>query len=265
NYVRDNCATRPWKRITQASDREILLPDTLYYPTFRSEMKHFHSNYPWYQFGIDLVLGSGLDYPLERDEDTFAPPVLSAKLAEATIGGVPLVRETNMIFTGYADATLPPTPWYLTPMAVGIVMLLLGFGTMFAYVLRKSLWKWWIFLYFLTAGIAGCIVAFLVFCSEHEATSPNLLILWLNPFQLVIAAGIWWKSWRLPVTVMAAYDLVMTLVLTALIAAHIVAQRLNPATWPMLLTILPLSATLLFSKKSTKALTVTKDLKDLHP
>ena len=29
NYVRDNCATRPWKRVTEATDRTISLPDTL--------------------------------------------------------------------------------------------------------------------------------------------------------------------------------------------------------------------------------------------
>ena len=260
NYVRDNCATRPWKRITQASGREILLPDTLYYPTFRSEMRHFHRNYPWYQFGIDLVLGSGLDYPLDKDEDTFAPPVLADKLAVATIGGRPLVRETNIIFPGFEDATLSPTPWWLTPMAVAVVMLLLSFGTMFAYILKKRLWKWWISLYFLVAGIAGCIVAFLVFCSEHEATSPNILIWWLNPFQLLIACGIWWKSWRKPVAFMACYDMAMGLVLAFLITTHIVSQRVNPATWPMLLSILPLAATiLLYSQKHLKD---NKDLKD---
>lgn len=252
NYVRDNCATRPWKRITQASDREILLPDTLFYPTFRSEMRHFHRNYPWYQFGIDLVLGSGLDYPLEKDEDTFAPPVLADKLAAGTIGGAPLVKDTSVIFPGFVDATLPPTPWWRTPMAVGILMLLLSLGTMFAYFKAHRLWRWWIFIYFLAAGIAGCIVTFLVFFSEHEATSPNILIWWLNPVQLIIALGIWWKSWRKPVAAMALYDILMAVVLTILIATHISAQRVNPATWPMLLCILPLSVTLLLASKNSQ-------------
>ena len=72
NYVRDNCATRPWERVRQAVSRPIELPDSLHFATYREEMRHFHRNYPWYQFGIDLVLGSGLDYPLERDEDIFA-------------------------------------------------------------------------------------------------------------------------------------------------------------------------------------------------
>ncbi|MDE7097513.1 MAG: DUF4105 domain-containing protein, partial [Muribaculaceae bacterium] len=158
NYVRDNCATRPWKRVTQAVEREICLPDTVYFPTFRAEMRHFHRNYPWYQFGIDLVLGSGLDFPLEEDQDVFAPPVLAAKLAEATVGGAPLVKETNVIFPGFADATLPPTPWYLTPMAAGVLMLMLSIGTVFAYVIKNKLWKWWISIYYFVAGIAGCIV-----------------------------------------------------------------------------------------------------------
>lgn len=254
NYVRDNCATRPWVRVTQATDRYIQMPDTLHYPTFRTEMMHFHRNYPWYQFGIDLVLGSGLDYPMAKDEDIFAPPVLAAKLAEAKIDGRPLVKETNVIFPGYADATLPLTPWWRTPMAIGVLMALLSLGTMFVYIKKGKLWRLWIFIYFLAAGFAGCIVAFLVFCSEHEATSPNVLIFWLNPLQLIIAAGIWLRSWRIPVSVMAVYDLAMAAVLTILIAMHISAQRINPATWPMLLSIIPLSATLLLSfKDNTKA------------
>ncbi len=245
NYVRDNCATRPWKRITQATDREIALPDTLYYPTFRSEMRHFHRNYPWYQFGIDLVLGSGLDYPLAKDEDTFAPPVLASKIAEGTIGGKPLVKETNVIFPGFVDATLPPTPWYETPMAVGIAMLILSIGTMFAYVLKKSLWKWWISLYFLVAGIAGCVVTFLVFCSAHEATSPNLMLIWLNPLQFIIGIGVWVKSLRLPVKAIAFYNIVAVILLTILLATPLSTQVANPAIWPMLWSALLLSLPLL--------------------
>lgn len=249
NYVRDNCATRPWKRVTQATDREILLPDTLYYPTFRSEMKHFHRNYPWYQFGIDLVLGSGLDYPLAKDEDTFAPPVLQEKLAYATIGGAPLVGQTNILYPGYYDPTLPPTPWYLTPMAVGIVMLLLSLGTFFANLRKGKLWKWWISIYFFVAGVAGCVVTFLVFCSEHEATSPNLMLIWLNPLQFIIGIGIWVKSLRLPVKAIAFYNIVAVILLTILLATPLSPQVANPAIWPMLWSAFFLSLPLLINKK----------------
>lgn len=252
NYVRDNCATRPWQRVTQATNREILMPDTLYFPTFREEMRHFHRNYPWYQFGIDLVLGNGLDYPLAKEEDIFAPPVLAAKLAQTKIGGEPLVKETKVIFPGYVDATLPPTSWIQTPMAVGIVMLLLSIGTMFAFLIRKSLWRWWISAYFMVAGIAGCIVTFLVFFSEHEATSPNLLILWLNPFQFIIGVGIWIKSWKKVVDWIAIYDITMAIVLPLLWLTPLVSQVANPAVWPMLLCVVPLALTILLSLRKQK-------------
>lgn len=245
NYVRDNCATRPWKRVTQAADREILLPDTLYFPTFRAEMRHFHRNYPWYQFGIDLVLGSGLDYPLAKDEDTFAPPVLQAKLAQATIGGEPLISRTDILFPGYPDPTLPPTPWYLTPMALGIAMILLSLCTFIAYICKGKLWKWWISLYFLLAGCAGCVVTFLVFFSEHEATSPNLMLIWLNPLQFIVAVGIWFKSWRIPLKAMAVWNITAVIVLTILLATPLSPQVANPAIWPMLWSAIPLAATLL--------------------
>ncbi len=247
NYVRDNCATRPWQRVIEAVGREITLPDTLYFPTYRSEMKFFHRNYPWYQFGIDLVLGSGLDYPLNRDEDIFAPPVLAEKLAYGKIGGEKLVKQTNIIFPGYADATLPATPWILTPMAVGVLMLVISIGTLIAYLKWKKLWKWWISLYFLLAGSAGCIVTFLVFFSEHEATSPNLLIYWLNPLQLIVAVGIWIRSWKQALSVMAVYNILAALALTLILGVtSLASQVVNNAVWPMLWSILPLSDTLLY-------------------
>ena len=247
NYVRDNCATRPWKRVMQASDRKILFPDTLYFPTYRSEMSYFHRNYPWYQFGIDLVLGGGLDYPLAKDEDIFAPPVLQAKLAKASIDDQPLVRETNVLFSADFDPTLPPTPWFLSPMTVGILMLLLSIGTMFAYIFGRKLLRLWISLYFLAVGMAGCIVTFLVFFSEHEATSPNMLIFWLNPLQLIVAVGIWFRSWRMALNVMAVYNIIAALSLTILLGVVGSAiQVVSHAVWPMLWSILPLSDVILF-------------------
>ena len=69
NYVLDNCATRPWMRMKQAAMRPIEMHDSLHFATFRDEMRYYHRNYPWYQFGIDLALGGGLDRPLEKEED----------------------------------------------------------------------------------------------------------------------------------------------------------------------------------------------------
>lgn len=244
NYVRDNCATRPWKRVTQATERQIVLPDTSLFRTFRDEMSFFHRNYPWYQFGIDCVLGSGLDYTLPNGEDAFAPPVLEWKLAHATIDGTPLVKETNVIFTGYYDATLPPTPLFLTPMAAALAMLLLSFGTLFALLRYGRYMRIWISTYFLIAGLAGCVVAFLVFFSSHEATSPNWLLVWLNPVQLLLAVGVWFRSWRRIVYALAWYDSVMPLLLA--IMWIFLPQVANPAVWPMFFAAVPCAVAVLY-------------------
>lgn len=285
NYVKDNCATRPWERIKEAialgndvdstkvipagnSGGAIIMPDTLYYKTFRQEMRHFHRNYPWYQFGIDLALGRGIDRSLQKDEDIFAPPVLAAKAAQATVGGKPLVKETKVIFQGYVDATLPPTPWCLTPSFLGLIMLIIslavcmisayGWGT----GRIKFLSKVWISAYFIIAGLAGFVIAFLVFFSEHEATSPNGVLLWLNPLQLIIGAGIWFKSWRKIVYPLAMYDFflgiyivsvrITSLFIPSVYYFHFASQISNTAIFLMSVCLIPLGAAVLYMLKSQK-------------
>lgn len=116
NYVLDNCATRPISFIEQAtgdsirfSTRAADLDEDI---TFRKVMAYFHRNYPWYQFGIDLALGSGIDYPIDVRATGFAPAVLQEIATHATIGdSVPLVRSTEILVNGPAEgAILPPTP-----------------------------------------------------------------------------------------------------------------------------------------------------------
>lgn len=286
NYVKDNCATRPWLRIKEAVEKagedspgsednpiqlaKIEIRDSLYFPTFRSEMRYFHKNYPWYQFGIDLALGSGIDRKLNPDEDIFAPPVLADKLADAIITRAVsdslqhirpvsnhLSGATNILYPGVPDATLAPTPWYAGPTAVASLMLLLSFMAMIAIRRRRCILfaKLWICIYFLAAGFGGCVIAFLVFVSSHEATSPNILILWLNPLQWIAAIGVWIPSWRKAVRGLARYD--MTLAVLALlfsIAGMIgiienfsirYGQLANPAILIMALCLIPLSAALL--------------------
>ncbi len=195
NYVKDNCATRILNLI------ESTAPDTLSLapahipvvgqsPSFRSVMSHYHASYPWYQFGIDLALGSGIDYPISTAEAAFAPVLMQPILQKATIGGKPLVAKSEIISPGY-DVTLPPTPWYLTPMAVFSLLFIIAALITWFDILRRKISRWFDALIFSVFGITGLVLAFLVFVSTHEATSPNLLILWLNPLCLLVPACLW--------------------------------------------------------------------------
>ena len=85
NYVLDNCATRPLALIEKAVGDTLTLSSPRVPAsernTFRNAMRHFHANYPWYQFGIDTALGSGIDRTVSEREASFAPVMLADMIA----------------------------------------------------------------------------------------------------------------------------------------------------------------------------------------
>lgn len=204
NYVLDNCALRPLRLIEEA-----LAPDTLILSdavvssdaTFRSMMREYHRNYPWYQFGIDLALGPGIDRKLQREEAAFAPTTLQRMLAGAGISGPtgtrPLVSRTSLLVAEKeGGVTAPPTPWYLTPMAAAVTVLVIMLLLTWIDIARRRVNRLADTILFGVNGLAGCLIAFLVFVSVHEATSPNALLLWLNPLCLLVPLCVWSRRGR---------------------------------------------------------------------
>ena len=240
NYVKDNCATRITDRLAQAADARLIFPDTIVYGTFRREMRAFHRDYPWYQFGIDLALGSGLDRELRANEEMFAPTVMSDRYAKATLNdGRRLVSDTRQLMPDSGHATLPATPWYLTPNFWSAIcfILMAAFSVFMAW--KRRILRWLYCLWFAIIGLGGCIIAFLVFASDHEATSPNMLLLWLNPLQLIVAVCVWWPRAHWPVNIMAWYNIVVLGIL--LIIWPFQLQSANTAFFPLMGASLALS------------------------
>lgn len=254
NYVKDNCATRILERLDQTMESQVVYPDSIHYGTFRNEMRAYHKNYPWYQFGIDLALGSGLDYPLRGRDEMFVPVEMMRKAANAHLAdGRPLVRETRVLNEGTSEAVMGPTPWYATPIfccwAFCVITLLICLWQW----KKKKIFRWFYTAWFGMLGLAGCLIAFLVFISSHEATSPNLLLLWLNPLQLVVAICLWFgRKSRAAATAMIYVDIIVLTIL--LIVWPLQPQSANPAFFPLMLSTLALSATyaILISKISFK-------------
>ncbi len=199
NYVKDNCSTRPLMMVERATGRTVSFPadpaDSL--TTFREIMRHHHVNYPWYQFGIDLALGSGIDYRVSVREKTFAPLLLKEMMDSATIGGCKAVNGSVTLLEAVpGHGPLSPTPVLLSPMAVALAILLLTVVVAVCDIRRRRITRWVDAALFGAYGLAGCLIAFLVFVSIHEATSPNWLLLWLNPLCLLVPALIYIKKCR---------------------------------------------------------------------
>lgn len=233
NYVRDNCSTRVVTRLDTAVASRILYPDTTRYGTFRREMRRYHHNYPWYQFGIDLVLGPGLDKEITPRQEMFVPVEFMRQAAGAHLqDGRQLVRATRVLNEGLPDATLPPTPWWLTPLLWGWVVFTIALATSLHDVLRRRTTKIVYSLYWLIVGCASLPVWFLVLFSRHEAVSPNVLMWWLNPLMLIGAVTVWIRSARAATVCVAWLGLLTSAVL--LMIWPLQAQSANAAAFPLM-------------------------------
>lgn len=237
NYVYDNCSTRALAYVERALGDSIALaapqlPENT--DTFRKVMAYYHRNYPWYQFGIDLALGSGIDHKLTRREYAFAPVVLRGMLSGATAGARKVVTsEEKIIDTAGRSAVLPPTPWYATPMAFAVVILALSALFSVCDIRRRHLTRWFDTVLFSAQGLSGCLIAFLVFVSVHEATSPNWVILWLNPLCLLGAVLPWVKKAENLLLWYHFFNFASLIVLTGIFAFGL--QSANAAFYPLIL------------------------------
>lgn len=234
NYVLDNCATRPFALIEQAMcDGDTLsLPgtaavETAGATTFRQAMRFYHKSYPWYQFGIDLALGAPLDRPISRRQQSFAPIALMEQLQGSPILGP---GAPASIPDDFSAASLGPTPFWLTPMAAGLALLVLTIA-LSVYDLRRGRYsRLFDALLFTVYGLAGCIIVFLVFVSSHYATSPNYLLMWLNPAAFIPVIFLWSRRGR---KIVYSYQILnFALLLSMTLAWPLLPQSANAAIWP---------------------------------
>ena len=261
NYVLDNCATRPLAVVEAAVGDTLTLATPPLSPgertTFRNVMRHYHASYPWYQFGIDTALGSGIDRPISEREAAFAPVLLGPMVEGATLpdGSQAVTATRYIVGSAYTPSVvLGPTPWFLTPMAVSLIILslsvIVSIGQLKGRCLRGA--RWFDTLWFSIEGLEGLILTFLIFISVHEATSPNWLYLWLNPLCFIGAIAPWLKNGaRLQFT----YQSVNFALLIALAGIFVSGvQSPNPAFLPLMAATLLRSATIIYMYKHSARL-----------
>ena len=199
-FLSDNCSTRPRDIIEMAAGDGLQYPamgDTTV--TYRDILAHYCRNYAWEKFGIDLVLGWNVDTVIDQRATMFIPMLLMDAVAGATITTdsvtMPLVKNTTVPIDKSTEGNVrPPTPWYFSPLTVAILVLALTLLVTCRDWRRRDVSRWLDSILFTVAGLAGCILFFLIFFSTHEATSPNVNIVWLHPLLLLLAILPWFKK-----------------------------------------------------------------------
>lgn len=220
-WAYNNCATKPRDIIENAVGGSLEYGNPKRgEATFRSIMAHFDKNYPWQQFGIDMVLGYDLDHKLDYREQMFSPIILMEAMADATQERdgkrIPVVKATNILVEGGDEgAVLGPTPMVLTPMFVLTLLLVIVLALTIKERLSKRHYRWLDSVVFGVYGLVGVLVAFLTFVSSHYGTSSNLHIVWLHPLLLLPAIMEWIKRMRPLVAIIHVVNALLIVLLAA--------------------------------------------------
>lgn len=179
DFFFDNCATR----IRDLVDLKLLPvwpedPHPGPERSFRNMLNHYIVGTPWARIGIHLVLGMPSDRVATPWEYMFLPDDMKIAFDLATLpDGRPLVLHTSELIP---LEFLPPSPGWFSPTLILWLLVALGVALQW----RKPLGRIFDKVFFSVLGIAGFVIFFLWFVSDHTSTDLNLNLLWVLPTHL---------------------------------------------------------------------------------
>lgn len=187
DFLFDNCATR----IPMVFEKTLgstfnfdysYLKDQL---TFRELIRLKLNPNSWSNFGIDLALGSVIDREATPYEHLFLPIYVYEQMKHTTLDGKPIVKKESVLLDipEQEDRALI----FLTPLFwLSILLILVCYITYTDYKnFRRN--KWLDFFLFLVTGLAGVLIVFLWFGTDHLATKGNFNSLWAFAPNIFIA------------------------------------------------------------------------------
>lgn len=187
NFFSNNCATMALDKIEAAFDGTFSHSVRDYDESFRSILHRFNGIEPWYEFGVDIVLGADADKRISGRETSFAPLLLMKLMATARVtdsDGVSRPAAAN--FTQLAPpARMDFQARIITPIQAMMLLFLL---TLFICCLEWNIgrrFRCFDIVLFSIQGLIGLLLFFLYFFSDHPTTCSNWLILVLNPISIV--------------------------------------------------------------------------------
>ncbi len=189
SFLFNNCTTKARDKIIDAVGGIVnyaasSVGDTL---TFRDIIHRHTVDNPWYQFGMDLLLGAPADEIAGRSGAQFAPFILLQEFADATVADgdsiMRLVESQNELLLPQQRESKRNN---LTPFNVSLLLLLFTFMVMLCERRSKRTFWLWDMLLMLLQALSGSILLFMVLFSQHPAVDCNWLLLWLNPLPFVL-------------------------------------------------------------------------------
>ena len=187
DFLFDNCATRiplVFEKTLGSSfkfDYNYLVNKL----TFRELIRLKLNPNTWSNFGIDLALGSVIDREATPYEHLFLPIYVYEQMKHTTLNGRPIVKQESVLLDipEQQDSTL----FLLTPAFwLGLILVVISYITYTDYKKNRRT-KWLDFSLFLLSGLAGTLIVFLWFGTDHLATKANFNALWAFAPNAIVA------------------------------------------------------------------------------
>lgn len=183
DFFYDNCCTRS-RDVFEATLGDRLKFNFNEYETdstFKDLLDVYLGNMPWVDIGMDLGLGIPADKVLTEREKMYIPDYVYRAFDSATINRnnktEPFVLKTTRIVDSIA---IKPSFNWLQPNIIFIGTLILWLLIATIPLINKSIYAWDALLFFVV-GLAGWLIVFLWFITDHTTTQINFDILWANP------------------------------------------------------------------------------------
>lgn len=187
DFFYDNCSTKVWDVLQATFGKKIIFAENYLSKqyTFRQLIHQNLQTNSWSAFGIDLALGSVIDKLATPKEHMYLPKYTMEQLRYSNKGEDLLapneevlymskpLEKANAIFTS-------PLFWLLVIMLVVVFVTYMDFKKN-----RRS--SWLDFVLFFITGLAGLLLLFLWFLTDHSQTVSNFNVLWVFPINAFIA------------------------------------------------------------------------------
>jgi hypothetical protein len=235
DFLFDNCTTRARDIIANNTASPVnfnnILPANV--PSFRNLIHSYldKGHEPWSKLGIDILLGAKLDRKVTNLQSMFLPDYLLKGLDSARVNGKHLVTAPSPVLT-------MPSPLDNSDIFTPLVCLSLLFLVVLFLSLKQSkrtarILLLFDFLFFFILGLAGLLLLFMWFGTDHTVTSNNYNLAWALPTHVVIAFFIGKRrSW-----VLSYFKAVFWLTIIFIITWFFLPQQLNLSLLPIALLI----------------------------
>ena len=188
DFFYDDCTTRIRDLLEKSIGEKLKYPPAEQgkIPTFRDMVAKYQNPYPWYKFGVDLIMGSTADKKAGFRDRMFLPVEMKDELTESSVyrSGkmIPLLQNPEVLLDFDAPVVrrkILLSPAYIFTLAIILILILAALTKS-----RKTLRIIDIVIYSVFSVLSALMI-FFNFFTDHQQMRWNLNIIWLNPFIIV--------------------------------------------------------------------------------